>query len=70
MTDGQTDGRRRLQYPHRFLKKRGDNKIVSIQTMSNPKILCLPPIANTLRDQAMRFTWMLFNEGEQLGIIG
>ena len=34
------------------------NKIVSIQTMSNPKILCLPPIANTLRDLYMRFTWV------------
>ena len=35
------------------------NKIVSMQTMSNPKILCLPPIANTLRDLDMRFTWVL-----------
>ena len=26
--------------------------------MSNPKILCLPPIANTLRDLYMRFTWV------------
>ena len=26
--------------------------------MSNPKILCLPPIANTLRDLHMRFTWV------------
>ena len=34
------------------------NKIVSIQTMSNPKILCLPPVANTLRDLYMRFTWV------------
>ena len=34
------------------------NKIVSIQTMSNPKNLCLPPIANTLRDLDMRFTWV------------
>ena len=34
------------------------NKIVSMQTMSNPKILCLPPIANTLRDLDMRFTWV------------
>ena len=34
------------------------NKIVSIQTMSNPKILCLPPIANTLRDLYIRFTWV------------
>ena len=34
------------------------NKIVSIQTMSNPKILCLPPVANTLRDLDMRFTWV------------
>ena len=34
------------------------NKIVSIQTMSNLKILCLPPIANTLRDLDMRFTWV------------
>ena len=35
------------------------NKIVSIQTMSNPKILCLPPVANTLRDLDMRFTWVI-----------
>ena len=35
------------------------NKIVSIQTMSNLKILCLPPIANTLRDLDMRFTWVI-----------
>ena len=34
------------------------NKIVSIQTMSNLKILCLPPIAITLRDLDMRFTWV------------
>ena len=34
-------------------------KIVSIQTMSTPKILCLPPVANTLRDLDMRFTWVL-----------
>ena len=34
------------------------NKIVSIQTMFNPKILCLPPIANTLRALYMRFTWV------------
>ena len=34
------------------------NKIVSIQTMSNPKNLCLPPIANILRDLDMRFTWV------------
>ena len=34
------------------------NKIVSIHTMSNLKILCLPPIANTLRDLDMRFTWV------------
>ena len=34
------------------------NKIVSIQTMSNPKILCLPPVANILRDLDMRFTWV------------
>ena len=34
------------------------NKIVSIQTMSNQKILCLPPVANTLRDLHMRFTWV------------
>ena len=26
--------------------------------MSNLKILCLPPIANTLRDLDMRFTWV------------
>ena len=26
--------------------------------MSNPKILCLPPVANTLRDLDMRFTWV------------
>ena len=26
--------------------------------MSNLKILCLPPIANTLRDLNMRFTWV------------
>ena len=35
------------------------NKIVSIQTMSNQKIICLPPVANTLRDLHMRFTWVL-----------
>ena len=35
------------------------NKIVPIQTMSNPKIFCLPPIANTLRDLDMRFTWVV-----------
>ena len=35
------------------------NKIVPMQTMSNPKILCLPPVANTLRDLDMRFTWMV-----------
>ena len=35
------------------------NKIVLIQTMSNPKILCLPPVANTLRDLDMRFTWVM-----------
>ena len=29
-----------------------------MQTMSNLKILCLPPIANTLRDLDMRFTWV------------
>ena len=34
-------------------------KIVSIQTMSNPKTLCLPPIANALRDLYMRFTWVI-----------
>ena len=34
------------------------NKIVLIQTMSNPKILCLPTVANTLRDLDMRFTWV------------
>ena len=28
--------------------------------MSNLKILCLPPIANTLRDLAMRFTWVVW----------
>ena len=28
--DSVTDGRRRLQFPHRFLKKRGDNKFISI----------------------------------------
>ena len=27
--------------------------------MSNLKILCLPPIANTLRDLDMRFTWVM-----------
>ena len=27
--------------------------------MSNPKILCLPPVANTLRDLGMRFTWVV-----------
>ena len=27
MTDGQTDGQRRLQYPYAFLKKRKDNHI-------------------------------------------
>ena len=37
------------------------NKIVSIQTMSNQKILCLPPVANTLRDLHMRFTWVKYN---------
>ena len=26
--------------------------------MSNPKIVCLPPVANTLRDLHMRFTWV------------
>ena len=26
--------------------------------MCNPKLLCLPPIVNTLRDLEMRFTWM------------
>ena len=35
------------------------NKIVSIQTMSNQKILCLPPVANTIRDLHMRFTWVI-----------
>ena len=39
------------------------NKIVSIQTMSNPKILCLPPVANTLRDLDMRFTWVMTGAG-------
>ena len=34
-------------------------KIVSMKTMSNQKILCLPPVANTLRDLNMRFTWVL-----------
>ena len=34
------------------------NKIVLIHTMSNLKIHCLPPIANTLRDLDMRFTWV------------
>ena len=38
------------------------NKIVSIQTMSNPKILCLPLIANTLRDLDMQFTWVVPSE--------
>ena len=28
MTDGRTDGWGRLQYPHRILKKRGDNMII------------------------------------------
>ena len=28
--------------------------------MSNPKILCLPPVADTLRDLDMRFTWVLY----------
>ena len=27
--------------------------------MPNPKNLCLPPLANTLRDLDMRFTWVL-----------
>ena len=27
--------------------------------MSNLKILCLPPVANTLRDLDMRFTWVV-----------
>ena len=35
------------------------NKVVSIQTMSNQNILCLPPVANTLRDLHMRFTLVL-----------
>ena len=26
--------------------------------MCSPKLLCLPPIANTLRDLDMRFTWV------------
>ena len=27
--------------------------------MFNPKILCLPPVANILRDLDMRFTWVI-----------
>ena len=34
MTEGPTDGRRRLQYPRRFFKKRGDNK--SEKLLSSP----------------------------------
>ena len=34
-------------------------KTISKQTMCSPKLLCLPPIANTLRDLDMRFTWVL-----------
>ena len=26
--------------------------------MCSPKLLCLPPVANTLRDLDMRFTWV------------
>ena len=34
-------------------------KTISKQTMCSPKLLCLPPVANTLRDLDMRFTWVL-----------
>ena len=34
VTEGPTDGRRRLQYPRRFFKKRGDNK--SEKLLSSP----------------------------------
>ena len=27
--------------------------------MCSPKLLCLPPVANTLRDLDMRFTWVI-----------
>ena len=35
--------------------------------MSNPQILCLPPIANTLRDLDMRFTWVLLKDKKKNG---
>ena len=34
--------------------------------MSNLKILCLPPIANTLRDLDMRFTWVIRDPAHDL----
>ena len=40
MTDGQTDGRRRLQYPHGFLKKRGDNHNQDILIEMLACVLC------------------------------
>ena len=32
---------------------------ITQQTMCNPNLLCLPPIANTFRDLDMRFTWVI-----------
>ena len=32
--------------------------------MCSPKLLCLPPITNTLRDLDMRFTWVLVYDVE------
>ena len=32
---------------------------ITQQTMCNPKLLCLPPIANTFRDLDIRFTWVI-----------
>ena len=34
--------------------------------MCSPKLLCLPPIANTLRDLDMRFTWVCKNEEDPI----
>ena len=38
--------------------------------MSNLKILCLPPIANTLRDLDMRFTWVFKMFAQIFKILG
>ena len=33
--------------------------------MCSPKLLCLPPVANTLRDLDMRFTWVVVQYSNQ-----